>query len=176
MVRFGLVLLVLITGCTSTRVVEPGSAEAARANQTFAEKTVQLTTTDGATVDAFSVVVYGDSTVWVDPETRALVGVPTDQVAHVTERSHRRGALRGALTAGLVSAATMGTVAVLGTGDWGRYNDAKPAFGLAVGAMAFVPGAAVGGVAGALRGDARRYDVVPSAPPSRAARTARRRP
>ena len=180
MLRLTLVLLVALTGCTSTRVLDPGSAGGARANHAFAEKTVQLTYADGTTVDAFSVVVHGDSTAWIDPATRALVRVPTSRVAHVTEHSRGRGAVQGALLTGLASAVTTGAIAVAGSGDWGRYNDAKPAFGLAVGTMAFVPGAAAGGVVGALRGSERRYDVLPAdatatAPPSHAAQTERRR-
>ena len=152
-------LLLVLSGCSSSRTLTPGTVGSAEANRSFAGKTATVTLADGQTVPALSVVVLADSTTWVAPDTREFVRVATSDVVSITRRSRGRGMVQGALISGLVTATAVGTAVMLDTGDWGGYSGVKPAFAVGFGLMSALPGAVPGGAVGFAKGAERRYDL-----------------
>ena len=96
-----------LSGCaaaTHTVALEDGD-QLAWANSLFATRPTVVVLEDGSAYDALALRLEADTTTWVDPQTQALVAVPTASVLEVERRDPRRASLRIAGRGALVGAA-----------------------------------------------------------------------
>lgn len=146
-----LALLLVLTGCSSTRTLTPGSEGLGGAD--LADTTVRIALADGTSARGLSISVLPDTTSWIDPASRELVRVPTVDVVRVTEVSRGKGLVQGALISGLTTAAVVGVLAYADADEQDAGD--RLVFGLGIGtvygALATVPGGAVGYGLGARR-------------------------
>lgn len=157
-------LLVLLVGCTHTRVFDPGSSEKRAEVNARAERGLSvLQLRSDERIQARSVHVAPDVTTWIDPATGTTESISTSELEAIRFKSRGRGVLEG-LGLGLAIGAGVGAVlgAVSGATDEGGLIDLTPAEGALVGSVAFGGvGVGVGGLAGLERGSRTVY-IVPA--------------
>ena len=167
-----------VSGCAATtHTVDPTGPDLADANDAVAGRTVLVTLADGETYGADALRFGPDSTSWIDPDSQALLSIPTSAIAHVERhdrgRTARRVVGRG-LIAGVVSGALVFGAAGYDSGGCIIFCSREPTPGERTeGALTFgAAGALTGGVAGLFYGalvgiasDPTERFVVEPAPP-----------
>ena len=168
--------LVALTGCAgSVQTVDVADA-APPALHALAERRVDVHLADGSVVPAHGLRVLPDTASWVDPETGALVAVPTAAVAEVRHRDRagwsRRVAGRAALAAALGGAA-LGAAAGWDLAGFCFFACPEPstservqaatAFAIGTAAVGALYGTTAGAVAGAVVAPQDRF-VFPTPP------------
>ena len=105
-----LLMLVLVTGCTSTRTLTPDADGLARVNRTCEARPARLMLASGQYVHARALRLDADSTTWVDPTTGTLQRAATADVVYVERIRRGRGAWQGAALAAAATTVVMSAV------------------------------------------------------------------
>jgi hypothetical protein len=110
----GLLLLLVITGCSSTRIASTGN-DLAAVNLLAEGRVARVTLAGGEVVRARALLIETDSVSWVDAGTGEFKMAATPQLREVRFTRHGRGAVQGA---GLGAAIVGGYGALLMAASW----------------------------------------------------------
>lgn len=105
-----LVVLLLATGCSSSRAVAPGTGSGGSANLDLIGESVTIELVGGQRERGLFLGLYPDSTSWLDG-SGARVQVPTRDVARVTRVSRWEGFWKGAAASAVTTGVVVGMVA-----------------------------------------------------------------
>ena len=167
-----LLVLLVASGCVSTRSVPAGPGARVEVNRLVAGRPATLFLADGRSAQTRGLHLAADTTTWIDERTGAFERAATADVRAVHRRNRGRGAVRAGLTAAVVAGVTTAIYsfnALQADGCTSGLVDPcgveanallSAAAGTAVGLVAAVPAALVGAVVGELE----EVVVVPRAP------------